>query len=73
MKRKLLSLFMMTCLDIACWAQSSATQPSTIFNNDGTVTFQFKNDKAKSVQVDVQFAGRHDMKKDTKTGLWTVT
>ncbi|MBR5392462.1 MAG: hypothetical protein IK148_06360 [Prevotella sp.] len=73
MKRKLMTLFMMTCLGIACWAQSSATQPSTIFNNDGTVTFQFKNDKAKSVQVDVQFAGRHDMKKDAKTGLWTVT
>jgi hypothetical protein len=53
MKRKLLSLFMMMCLGVVCWAQSSATQPSTIFNNDGTVTFQFKNDKAKSVQVDV--------------------
>ena len=63
----------MMCLGVVSWAQSSATQPSTIFNNDGTVTFQFKNDKAKSVQVDVQFAGRHDMKKDAKTGLWTVT
>ena len=73
MKRKLMTLFMMTCLGVSCWAQSSASQPSTICNDDGTVTFQFKNDKAKSVQVDVQFAGRHDMKKDAKSGLWTVT
>ncbi len=46
---------------------------SQICNADGTVTFQYKNDKAKDVQVDVQFAGRNAMKKDAKTGLWTVT
>ena len=30
-------------------------------NADGTVTFQYKNENAKNVQVDVQFAGRKDM------------
>lgn len=42
-------------------------------NEDGTVTFYYQSDKAKDVQVDVQFAGRKPMTKDAKTGLWTVT
>jgi len=46
---------------------------STIINQDGTVTFQYRNDKAKSVAVDVQFAGKNEMQRDAKTGLWTVT
>lgn len=46
---------------------------STIVNADGTVTFQYKNDNATDVQVDVQFAGRNKMTKDTTTGLWTAT
>ena len=41
-------------------------------NADGTVTFQYKNEKAKNVQVDVQFAGRKDMTRGAD-GLWTVT
>ena len=45
----------------------------TICNADGTVTFQYKNDQAKEVLVDVQFAGRKPMQKDAKTGLWTIT
>ena len=45
----------------------------TICNDDGTVTFQYKNDQAKEVLVDVQFAGRKPMQKDAKTGLWTIT
>ena len=45
----------------------------TICNADGTVTFQYKNDQAKEVLVDVQFAGRKPMQKDAETGLWTVT
>ncbi len=45
---------------------------STVVNGDGTVTFNYKNDNAKEVQVDVQFAGRHAMTKGTN-GLWTVT
>ncbi len=48
-------------------------QPSTVCNDDGTVTFNYRNDKAKKVQVDVQFAGRQDMQRDAVTGLWTVT
>ena len=45
---------------------------ATTVNPDGTVTFRYKNDFAKQVQVDVQFAGRHPMTRDAN-GLWTVT
>lgn len=55
---------------LACCMQANA---ETICNADGTVTFQYKNDQAKEVLVDVQFAGRKPMQKDAETGLWTVT
>ncbi len=55
---------------LVCCMQSNA---ETICNDDGTVTFQYKNDQAKEVLVDVQFAGRKPMQKDAKTGLWTIT
>ena len=41
-------------------------------NADGTVTFQYKNETAKNVMVDVQFAGRHDMTRHSD-GVWRVT
>ena len=53
------------------WTAIAAAQ-STICHEDGTVTFQYKNDQAKEVMVDVQFAGRNAMKRDAQ-GLWTVT
>ena len=57
-----------------CWAQQPQQQPkSTVCNADGTVTFTYKNDQAKKVEVDVQFAGRKPMQLDAKTGLWTAT
>lgn len=46
---------------------------STVINDDGTVTFQYRNDAAKEVAVDVQFAGRKAMQKDARTGMWSVT
>ena len=49
---------------------TATAQPRT--HADGTVTFQYKNDSAKTVMVDVQFAGRHEMKRGAD-GLWTVT
>ena len=55
------------------WSMTAAAQTSTICHEDGTVTFQYKNDQAKEVLVDVQFAGRNAMQRDEKTGLWTVT
>ena len=55
---------------LACCMQANA---ETVCNDDGTVTFQYKNDQAKEVLVDVQFAGRKPMQKDAKTGLWTIT
>ena len=54
-------------------APAATAQSSTIVNPDGTVTFQYKNDHAKQVMVDVQFAGRHAMTRDAQSGLWTVT
>ena len=48
------------------------TQPSTVCNDDGTVTFYYSNPNAKEVLVDVQFAGRNPMERD-ENGLWTVT
>jgi len=48
------------------------TYKSTQVNGDGTVTFMYRNDKAKSVSVDVQFAGKNAMQKD-EDGLWKVT
>ena len=55
---------------LACCMQVNA---GTICHDDGTVTFQYKNDQAKEVLVDVQFAGRVPMVRDEQTGLWTVT
>ena len=55
------------------WASMVAAQPSTICHEDGTVTFQYKNDQAKEVLVDVQFAGRNPMKRNVATGLWEAT
>lgn len=54
-------------------ALAQQSYKSTICNEDGTVTFQYRNDQAHDVKVDVQFAGRNDMKKDAHSGLWTVT
>ena len=54
------------------WTALAFGQASTVFNENGTVTFKYRNDHAKEVMVDVQFAGRNAMKRDS-TGLWTVT
>ena len=64
-KTTLLHLF------FGCTLLASA-QLSTICHKDGTVTFQYKNNNAKEVQVDVQFAGRTPMTRDAD-GLWTAT
>ena len=45
---------------------------SPVVNKDNTVTFNYLNKNAQKVEVDVQFAGRHEMKKDDK-GVWTIT
>ena len=63
---------MAACMALCCWAQRQ-TPKSIVCNQDGTVTFTFKNDQAKEVLVDVQFAGRQPMTKDAATGLWTAT
>lgn len=63
---------------LMCGACSRTQQPqpdpaSTVINPDGTVTFTYRNDSAHDVQVDVQFAGRHAMQRDSLTGLWSLT
>ena len=58
------------CLTGVLCAAAVSAQPSP--NDDGTVTFRYKNDSAKNVQVDVQFCGRKDMKRGAD-GTWTVT
>ena len=64
MKKVLLSLTAMLC------AATASAQPQC--HDDGTVTFNYKNDSAKTVMVDVQFAGRKEMQRDA-TGVWSVT
>ena len=46
-------------------------QPRT--NDDGTVTFQYQNETAKKVEVDVQFGGGRKEMTRGADGLWTVT
>ena len=53
-------------------AQQVPGQKSIVCHDDGTVTFTYKNDAAKSVLLDVQFAGRKEMQRDAQ-GVWTVT
>ena len=64
MKKTMLMFTLLTC------AATVMAQPRT--NNDGTVTFKYKNDSAKNVLVDVQFAGRKEMTRGAD-GTWTVT
>ena len=60
----------LVCLAAALCAVTASAQPRC--NDDGTVTFQYKNDSAKTVLVDVQFAGRKEMTRNAD-GVWTVT
>ncbi len=71
---KIVFAFMALAISPICKAQVQANDfKSTIVGDDGKVTFLYKNDNAKKVFVDVQFAGKQEMTKDAKTGLWTVT
>ena len=72
MKRNLLLTALAVLTSVCCWAQQQ-TPKSIRCNQDGTVTFFYKNDQAKNVQVDVQFAGRNPMTRDAETGMWTAT
>ena len=58
------------CLTMLLTATAASAQPKC--NGDGTVTFLYKNDSAKTVQVDVQFAGRNPMTRNAD-GIWTAT
>lgn len=43
-----------------------------VVHPDNTVTFNYRNDNAERVSVDVQFAGSHEMAKGAD-GTWTIT
>ncbi|MDE6291752.1 MAG: esterase, partial [Muribaculaceae bacterium] len=49
-----------------------SAQHSTVCHDDGTVTFKYRNDHAREVLVDVQFAGRNPMTKGAD-GVWSAT
>ena len=74
---KLLPLFSIAAatLFVDCSPSAPTVQDpaSTVINPDGTVTFNYRNDLAREVMVDVQFAGRHAMQRDSLTGLWSLT
>ena len=58
----------------ACSPTETPEDPAAyVVNQDGTITFNYRNDHANSVALDVQFAGRNEMHKDSLTGFWTVT
>ena len=74
--KKLKKIIVAACIGAtitSCSQQQSADYQSTIVNEDGTVTFLYKNDNAKEVFVDVQFGGKNKMVKDSLTGMWTAT
>lgn len=73
MKMKVFSAAVLALMMAACGQKAVQDPASTVVNADGTVTFNYRNDKAKDVKVDVQFAGRHDMVKDSVSGLWSLT
>ena len=58
------------CFALLASTLTASAQPKT--NDDGTVTFRYQNDTAKTVLVDVQFAGRKEMTRGAD-GTWTVT
>ncbi|MDE6341317.1 MAG: hypothetical protein K2K93_03280 [Muribaculaceae bacterium] len=67
MMKTLLLPALLFCCQMAAFAMQS-----TVCNPDGTVTFRYKNDHAREVFADVQFAGRHAMTRDAD-GVWSVT
>ena len=60
----------LTAVTLLSLSLSAMAQPRC--NADGTVTFQYANDSAQKVMVDVQFAGRKEMARGAD-GKWTVT
>ena len=60
-------------MNIRLFLLSTATMAALSAHAQQNVTFQYKNDHAKEVFVDVQFAGKKPMTKDAATGLWTTT
>lgn len=65
------------CLSLGMMAQPAGggvrrSAGAPVVNADNTVTFTYQNANAKKVEVDVQFAGRREMRKG-EGGIWTLT
>ncbi len=72
MKKMVLAALGLVLTATAAMAQFGPQVSSPVVNKDNTVTFNYRNEKAKDVKVDVQFAGRHDMVKG-ENGIWSLT
>ena len=72
MKNK--ALFILGLLALVTYGQAQPLQPSPSItcHQDGKVTFTYKNETARQVMVDVQFAGRQPMTRQAD-GTWTAT
>lgn len=62
----------LSALTLTCFAQGWENVSSPVVNPDNTVTFNYRDEKAKDVKVNVQFAGTQQMTKGAN-GVWTAT
>ena len=72
MKTKKLIILLLLGIVTYGWAQQPQSPSSITCHPDGKVTFKYKNETAKQVLVDVQFAGRQPMTRQAD-GTWTAT
>ena len=72
MRTKKLFILLMLGIVSYGWAQQPQLASSITCHPDGKVTFTYKNETAKQVKVDVQFAGQKEMTRQAD-GTWTVT
>ena len=70
--RKILFAAILAAVLPANHASGQAKLSSPVVHPDNTVTFNYFNPDAKSVSVDVQFAGTHEMTKG-EDGIWSLT
>lgn len=70
--RRFLSLAALAALTLTLPALGQPKLKSPVVHPDNTVTFNYYDTNAKSVSVDVQFAGAHEMTKGAD-GVWSIT
>ena len=70
--RRILLATAVSALALATPVMGQTKLSSPVVNPDNTVTFNYFNNSAKSVAVDVQFAGAHEMTRNAD-GVWSIT